>query len=195
MIVVMTYLWTVKLKYISPSVSITQRPQYRYNKSVVVAINIISPYLIDWVVQFWWLGLEDMNFSPHLLFPQHNLWNTKLVRSANTAAWTGLEQGALFAEALVTERNGENIRNELCLLRCELSKHISKNSHHKEKSHLWRQSGITRSFTPLSSTFLNLCGSCFSDQLLPEHSRTIHTPQATIGFKPWDKFLMQILLT
>jgi hypothetical protein len=43
-----------------------------------------------------------------------------------------------------------------------LSKHISKNSHHKEKSHLWRQSGITRSFTPLSSTFLNLCASCFS---------------------------------
>jgi hypothetical protein len=112
MIVVMTYLWRVKLKYISPSVSITQRPQFRYNKSVVVAINIISPYLIDWVVQFWWLGLEDMNFSLHLLFPQHNLWNTKLVRSANTAAWTGLEQGALFGEALVTERNGENIGNE-----------------------------------------------------------------------------------
>jgi hypothetical protein len=77
-----------------------------------VAINVINPYLIDWVVQFWWLGLEDMNFSLHLLFPQHNLWNTKLVRTANTAAWTGLEQGALFGEALVTERNGENVRNE-----------------------------------------------------------------------------------
>jgi hypothetical protein len=47
MIVVMTYLWRVRLKYISPSVSITQRPQFRYNKSVVVAINVINPYLID----------------------------------------------------------------------------------------------------------------------------------------------------